>query len=130
VQDATYGPEVEVSTLVKPVTGVDDQGGGVVFRFQDGANYYLTRWNPLENNVRLYYVKGGVRRIIGDAPVTAAPGWRKLAVRAQGSRLSVIFDGKTVIEKSDATFTSGGKVGLWTKADATTHFDDFEVKSL
>ncbi len=130
VQEQLLGADVEVSALVKPLTGIDDQGGGLVFRFQDGANYYLTRWNPLENNVRLYYVKGGVRRIIGDAPTTATPGWRRLTAKVVGDRLVVTFDGQVVIEKTDATIKTGGKAGLWTKADATTSFDDYAAKTL
>ncbi len=130
VQEQVLGPNVAVTALVKPLTGIDDQGGGIVFRFQDGGNYYLTRWNPLENNVRLYYVKNGVRRILGDAPTTATPGWRRLSAEAVGDRIVVSFDGKVVIEKTDATFKAGGKAGLWTKADAATSFDDFSAKSL
>lgn len=130
VNEQVLGPDVEVSTLVKPLTGIDDQGGGIVFRFQDGGNYYLTRWNPLENNVRLYFVKNGLRRIIGDVPTTATPGWRKLAAKVVGDRIVVSFDGKVVIEKSDATFKTAGKAGLWTKADASTSFDDYAARTL
>lgn len=130
VHDAAFPADVEASVSLRALSGVDDQGGGIVFRFQDGANYYLTRWNPLEKNVRLYHVKDGVRRMIGDAhDDVSAEGWKTLGVKAVGDRLTVRFEGRTVIETTDATFPNGGKVGLWTKADATTSFDLFAAVS-
>jgi hypothetical protein len=130
VHDANFPADVEASVSLKAISGVDDRGGGLVFRFQDGANYYLTRWNPLEENVRLYHVKNGVRRIIGDAQVEVpADGWKTLGVKAVGDKLTVRFGGRTVIETTDGTFKTGGKVGLWTKADATTSFAAFAAKS-
>lgn len=127
VTDGPAGADVEVGALVKPLSGRDDQGGGVLLRFQDANNYYVARWNPLEENVRLYVVKDGVRRRFGDFETKASPGWRRLVVRAVGTRFEVLFDGATVIEARDGTITRGGKVGLWTKADATTSFDDFSA---
>jgi hypothetical protein len=126
----TYGADVEASVLVKPLSGHDDQGGGLMWRVQDAENYYVARWNPLENNVRLYFVKDGLRTKFGDAEVIATPGWKRMSVRAVGDRFEVWFDGKRVIDERDDAFSKGGRVGLWTKADACTQFDDFEAKSL
>jgi hypothetical protein len=130
VADASSFRDVEVGVLVKPLSGNDDQGGGVMLRFQDAKNYYLARWNPIEFNVRFYHVKNDVRTKIGDIEMRATPGWRRIVVRAKGSHFEVWFDGSKVIEVDDDTFPGAGKVGLWSKADAITSFDDFSAVSL
>src|SRR5207247_2046445 len=50
-----------VSVKCEPVSGRVDRACGLVFRYQDENNYYLTRANALEDNVRFYYVKNGRR---------------------------------------------------------------------
>jgi hypothetical protein len=115
-----------VEVKFKPISGREDQAGGVVWRWKDGDNYYIARANALENNVSLYYTAGGRRNTLKyvDAPV---PGnrWHTLRVEFSGKQIRVIFDGKQYIEMSDDHISGAGAVGVWTKADSVTLFDDF-----
>ena len=102
-----------------------------MFRYQDEDNYYVTRANALEGNVRLYHVKDGKRTQFatwdGKVPVKV---WHQLAVEAQGDTFRIYFNGQKIMEAKDKTFSAGGKVGLWTKADSITYFDDLVVAPL
>jgi len=122
--------DLELEVTVKALSGKEDQGGGPLWRATDPNNYYVTRWNPLENNLRLYYVKASKRTQIASVDVTAdAKVWHTIRVTDVGKKIMVAFDGKTLIEKEDATFPGPGLIGLWTKADASTAFDDLKVES-
>src|SRR5262245_22597748 len=57
VADKPSLADVAVSVKCKPVSGAVDQACGLVLRYQDADNYYVTRANALEGNVRFYYVK-------------------------------------------------------------------------
>ena len=120
-----------VEVRFKPVAGKEDQAGGVVWRWKDGERYYVARANALENNVSLYYTEGGSRKTIKyvDAPV---PGntWHTLRVEYSGVHIKVILDGATRIELDDAHIAGSGAVGVWTKADSVTLFDDFRHGAL
>jgi len=115
-----------VEVKFKPLTGREDQAGGVVWRWKDGDNYYVARANTLENNVSLYYTTNGRRNTLKyvDAPV---PGntWHALRVEFSGKRIRVVLDGKPYIEMDDDHISGPGAVGVWTKADSVTLFDDF-----
>ena len=115
-----------VEVKFKPLTGREDQAGGVVWRWKDGDNYYVARANALENNVSLYYTANGRRNTIKyvDAPV---PGntWHTLRVEFSGKKMRVSLDGKQYIETDDDHIVGSGAVGVWTKADSVTLFDDF-----
>jgi len=115
-----------VEVEFKPVAGREDQAGGVVWRWQDGDNYYVARANALEHNVSLYYVEHGRRHTIAyaDAPV-ASNRWHLLHVRFMGKRITVSLNGKPYIVVDDAHIEGGGAVGVWTKADSVTAFDGF-----
>jgi hypothetical protein len=115
-----------VEVRFKPIRGRGDQAGGVVWRWKDGKNYYVARANALENNVSLYYTEGGRRKtlMVVDAPV-AAKAWHLLRVEFKGSRISVALDGRAMIDLADAHIGGAGAVGVWTKADSVTAFDDF-----
>ena len=99
----------------------------MIWRARDAANYYIARWNPLEDNLRVYKVVGSKRTQLGSVGTTVKSGWHQLGVRARGHHIEVWFDGALVLGIDDATFPGGGRVGLWTKADAATSFDDFSV---
>jgi 3-keto-disaccharide hydrolase len=115
-----------VEVKFKPLSGREDQAGGLVWRWKDGDNYYVARANALENNVSLYYTTKGRRNTLKyvDAPV---PGntWHTLRVEFAGKRIRVVFDGKPYIEMDDDRIAGPGAVGVWTKADSVTLFDDF-----
>jgi hypothetical protein len=115
-----------VETKFKPIAGREDQAGGVIWRWKDGDNYYVARANALENNVSLYYTQHGRRNTIRyvAAPV-ARNQWHTLRVEFAGKRIRVVFDGKSYIEIDDERISGAGSIGLWTKADSVTAFDDF-----
>src|SRR5881397_316703 len=115
-----------VEVKFKALTGREDRAGGVVWRWKDGDNYYVARANALENNVSLYYTTNGRRNTIKyvDAPV---PGntWHTLRVEFSGKKVRVSLDSKQYIETDDDHIAGSGAVGVWTKADSVTLFDDF-----
>jgi hypothetical protein len=115
-----------VEVKFKPLAGKQDQAGGLVWRWKDGDNYYVARANALENNVSLYYTEKGRRITLEyvDAPVLAR-AWHTLAVEFSGTHIRVALDGKVTIELDDVHIKGAGAVGLWTKADSVTAFDDF-----
>ena len=115
-----------VEVKLKPEAGKQDQAGGVVWRWKNGDNYYVARANALENNVSLYYTENGRRNTIKyvDAPVPANT-WHTLRVDFSGARIRVALNGKLYIELDDAHIKDAGAVGVWTKADSVTAFDDF-----
>ena len=115
-----------VEVKFKPMEGREDRAGGVVWRFKDGNNYYVARANALENNVSLYYTTGGNRHTIKytDARVPANQ-WHTLRVDFSGKRFKVSLDGKLYIDQEDTHIAGSGPVGVWTKADSVTAFDDF-----
>jgi hypothetical protein len=129
IAGATRYKNLEVAVQVKAVGGEEDQGGGPIWRAMDADNYYICRWNPLENNFRLYVVKDGRRKQLGSAEVDAQhDAWHEIEITHRGTKIVAEFDDRKLIELEDDTFQDAGMVGLWTKADATTRFDDIEVE--
>jgi hypothetical protein len=119
-----------IGVAVRADSGEVDQGGGPMWRVQDAGNYYLCRWNPLETNYRVYVVSKGVRRQLGTARVEGAAGeWHRLEVEHVGTRITCWFDGRKMLEAEDATIAAEGGIGLWTKADACTSFDDLSASA-
>ena len=118
----------EVSVAVKALKGKIDQGGGVVWRYADANNYYVCRYNPLEANLRVYHVKDGVRtQLATKEDLTVKDGvWFTVAVKHTGKAIECSLDGKKLLEVTDDTFPNAGQVGVWCKADAHTHFDEFK----
>ncbi|MCY3017767.1 MAG: DUF1080 domain-containing protein [Planctomycetota bacterium] len=119
--------DVDLSVKMKAVAGAIDQGGGPVWRAKDGQNYYVARFNPLEDNYRLYHVVNGKRTQVQNAEVKLAEGWHTLRVTMKGDQIECFIDGQKHIEAKDTTLQEGGAIGLWTKADAQTRFDDLTV---
>jgi hypothetical protein len=132
VADGTNVKDVDVSVAFKANTGKKDQGGGIVWRYADANNYYVARYNPLEDNFRLYKVVAGKRIQLATKEELKAPAgeWHTLTVRMKSDQIECLLNGKKHLEAKDDTFTKPGKVGLWTKADAQTSFDDFTVSEL
>jgi hypothetical protein len=115
-----------VEVKFKSFSGKEDQAGGVLWRAKDTNNYYIARANALEGNVTIYHTINGRRIEKKRANMKVASNeWHNLRVDFQGSHFTVAFDGKKAIEWDDETFKDAGKVGLWTKADSVTLFDDF-----
>jgi len=123
--------DLEIKVMVKAIAGEEDQGGGPIWRAKDADNYYIARWNPLENNFRLYFVKDGRRKQLGTADVeTDAKIWHEVRIVHKGTQIAAYFDGKKLIELKDSTFSEPGMVGLWVKADGKTAFDDFSPRPI
>jgi 3-keto-disaccharide hydrolase len=126
--DTSY-KDVEVRVAFKAVRGKKDQGGGIVWRYQDANNYYVARMNPLEDNYRVYTVVNGKRTQLQTKEGLKVPAgeWHTLMVKMQGDRIECFLDGTKHLDVKDNTFPQAGKIGLWTKADAQTQFDDLRV---
>lgn len=131
IHDTTLAKDASVSVRFKPVSGTIDQAAGIVVRYRDASNYYVTRANALEGNVRLYRVVDGRRKQFAGVDVPVASGqWHSLRLHVQGSHFKVFFNDKLLFEADDKTFSEPGRVGLWTKADSVTYFDDLTVEEL
>jgi hypothetical protein len=138
VYDDLSAKDVDVSVRFRPISGEVDQAAGLVWRYRDNDNYYIVRANALENNVVLYKTKDGVRT---DLPVKGKDSgygvkadvpkdkWSTLKVSAAGNSFVVSLNDRPLFEVVDDTFSAAGKVGVWTKADSVTHFDDLRIQS-
>lgn len=120
--------DVEVSYLA--VAGKADFGAGLLWRAKDDRNYYLLRASLVEQKIRVYRVVNGVQQVVKqvDRPLPST-GWHKLRIVQRGCEMKAIFDETTLFRACDNTYTSG-RIGLWTKADAVTYFDDLFLKLL
>jgi hypothetical protein len=129
LKDLTF-TNVHVKVRCSMREGDDDRACGLMWRLQNSDNYYLTRANALEDNVRLYKVVDGDRNEMASKDTKVTPNdWHTLEAFNEAGHIRIVWDGQTVIEKDDGQFQSG-KVGLWTKADSVTSFDDFEATEL
>lgn len=137
ILDQVMAQDGDLSVKIKPISGQEDQAGGLIWRYRDPDNYYIVRANALEDNVVLYRVEGGTRVALapkGTPPKTygvkhkvPARVWSTLRVTFLGNLFTVYFNGQKLFEVEDASFPGPGKVGVWTKADSVTYFDDFEI---
>lgn len=127
VADETSYADVDITVSLKANKGRIDQGGGPVWRYQDANNYYICRHNPLEDNFRIYKVIAGRRRQLASMNFKADAGkWHTIRVIMRGDRI-VCSINKRELDVRDGAISKAGKVGLWTKADAETAFDNFTV---
>jgi hypothetical protein len=125
---APGGPydNVDVSVRFKPMSGREDASAGIVFRFAEGR-YYVIRANALEDNFNFYYYDRGRRQIDGVRVKAPALGqWHKLRITAVGDRVQGWLNDQALIDRRDSRFASG-RIGLWTKADSITAFDELTV---
>jgi len=126
----TNARDVDLSVSFLPISGKSDMGGGLIWRAQDDRNYYLTRANPLEQNIRVYHVINGVRKMLKNHDeIIDVRKWHRLHVVNQGCRIQVFYDDKPIFDLCDETFKQG-RIGLWTKSDAVTYFDDLRLQVL
>lgn len=128
--------DIDLSVRFRPISGRVDQAAGLVWRYRDQDNYYIVRANALEDNVVLYKVEKGMRtdlpvkgegRTYGKKTEVPAKQWSTLRVVANGRLFEVYFNGTKLYDVEDTTFTQPGKVGVWTKADSVTQFDDLTI---
>ncbi len=115
-----------IQVKFKPVSGKEDQAAGLIWRWQDGDNYYIARANALEDNIIVFRTVKGTRKELHRVPFKVAPDqWHTLRVDFQGNHFTVSCDGQKTLEWDDDTFKHAGPVGVWTKADSVMLFDDF-----
>jgi hypothetical protein len=119
--------DLDLSVKLKAVAGEIDRGGGVVWRAKDKNNYYICRYNPLEDNFRVYKVQNGKRTQFASAKIPGDEKWHTLRVTMAGNAITCYLDGKKYLEAEDSTFPEAGRIGLWSKADAQSYFDDITV---
>lgn len=126
--NGTTASDLELSVSFLPIDGKADMGGGVIWRATDDRNYYLARAKPLEQNIRIYRVVKGVRQMLKNFDqIIDVRQWHALRVVTRGCRVQVLFDEIEVFDLCDQTFSTG-QVGLWTKSDAVTYFDDLKLQ--
>ena len=126
IKEETRLKDGYVEVKFKPVSGKEDQAGGVIWRCQDADNYYVARANALEDNLTIYHTTKGKRVSFKNVNTKVASGqWHTLRVDFEANKFTVTFDGQKLIEATDDSFKDAGKVGVWTKADSVTLFDDF-----
>lgn len=117
-----------VSVKIKAISGEEDQGGGLVWRYIDKDNYYIARYNPLENNLRFYSVVNGSRKQLESVGSAIKQGeWFTMTVEMEENKVTCSLNGEKLIDLTDDAFKSGGLIGFWTKADAVTYFDDLKI---
>ena len=122
--------DLDLSVSFLPIQGSADMGGGLIWRATDDRNYYLTRANPLEQNIRIYRVIKGVRHLLLNFDQTIdVKQWHQLRVIQRGCQIQVLYDRKPIFNLCDRTFKEG-TIGLWTKSDAVTYFDDLQMQEL
>lgn len=126
--DGAY-KDVTLSVRARPLSGKVDQGFGLVWRYKDSRNYYITRCNADEDNCTVYHTVDGSRQAFQSHGIKVATNtWHTLKMEAVGSHFVVWCDGVKVLDAKDETFKDAGKVGLWTKADSVIEFDDLVVQ--
>lgn len=131
VQNKLNYQNLEMEVRIKALEGKEDQGGGLVWRYRDAKNYYITRANPLENNFRVYKVVNGNRRQMESVTLKMKTGeWYTIKVVTNGSCIDCYYNGQKLLSHSDETFPKAGLVGFWSKADAVSLFDDLKIKAL
>ena len=123
--------DLEISLRFKAISGNKDQGGGPVWRYIDENNYYVARANPLENNFRVYKVVDGDRKELESARIKMTSGqWYNIKISMKGNEIKCYFNNTLQLETTDNTFANAGKIGLWTKSDAISYFDDLIISNL
>jgi hypothetical protein len=130
VLDKLNYQDFTMTVKLKAIAGEEDQGGGLVWRYIDNNNYYIARYNPLEHNFRFYRVVNGNRKQLISVDCDIKTGiWVAMTIEMKGDKITCSLNGSKMIEALDDTFKSAGNIGLWTKADAVTYFDDLTIQS-
>lgn len=119
----------EISVRFQMVGGTLDRCAGILFNVKPNGDYLTVRFNGTEDNVVLWTFNQGVRKFVKRA-TDLAPlelgTWHTLKISVHGTALQAFLDGKAMM---DFTLTEpvSGKVGVWSKTDSMTQFDDFIV---
>lgn len=139
IHDGINARDVDLSVTFKTISGDVDASAGLIFRYKDSGNYYVVRANSLEDNVVAYKTEAGTRSNIGTKELGYSYGvdvevphlsWNTLRVVVRGDLFEIYLNNHKLFEVSNKVFSGPGKIGLWTKADAVTYFDDLRVEVL
>lgn len=120
---------LDLSVKLRPIEGKSWQGGGITWRGVDGENYYALLVNPLDNSIRLYKVVSNWPTELGTAQLTQVGGWHTLRVVMTDDRMECYYDGRKYLDRRNSTYGKAGTIGLWTRGDAETYFDDLTVQA-
>jgi pyruvate,water dikinase len=111
------------------VAGSIDQAGGLAFGIRNINNYFVFRINALEDNVMLFEYVNGKRLTRANVPREITKDqWYRITVEIKGNTLKGYLDDDLVLEYT-AERALAGYVGLWTKADSVTFFDELSIKT-
>lgn len=125
--DGTSYKNLDLTVRLRAGSGKTDQGGGIVWRAKDARNYYIARYNPLEDNLRVYKVEDGKRTQLDHADAPGDREWHTLRITMNDREILGYLDGKKLLVAEDSTFSDAGMIGVWTKSDAQTCFDDLSA---
>ncbi|NTV43936.1 MAG: pyruvate, phosphate dikinase, partial [Syntrophobacteraceae bacterium] len=128
VKDWQMGDGI-IRVRVKPVRGNIDRAGGIAFGLKDVCHYFSFRINALEDNVVLFEYEDCKRFQRQSASMKILPNeWHDLRVEIKGNTIQGYVNDQLVIDH-EAQRIPGGHVGLWTKADSVTLFEDLQVET-
>lgn len=119
----------EISVRFKLVAGQLDQCAGILFNLKPNGDYLTVRFNGKEDNVVLWTFNQGKRSFVkkGSENVPLQMNqWHTLQISVKGTNLQASLNGKHLLDYTLAEPVSG-KVGLWSKTDSVSYFDDFTV---
>ncbi|NIO17010.1 MAG: hypothetical protein GTN70_08430, partial [Deltaproteobacteria bacterium] len=115
-------------TATVTMKSTDNDGIGVMFRYQDENNYYRFIWDSQRSSRALVKAENGVFSILAEDFVPYVPGKSyQVKISAQGSSLQVSIDGSPVFSVNDSTFSSG-TIALYSWGNAGSYFDDITVE--
>lgn len=114
----------------KMIGGTDDYTAGLSFGHR-GASYYYVRYNTKDGNVALWRMDGPKRTVIKHGEhheQLARNQWHRLELMVQGRRVRAVVNGGALQVEHDLDRPVSGRLGLYTKPDATSAFRHLEVK--
>jgi hypothetical protein len=119
----------EISMRFKIVAGQLDECAGILFNLKPNGDYLTVRFNGMEDNVVLWTFNKGVRKFVkrGTENVPLAKNqWHMLQISVHGTNLQASLNGKHLLDYTLSEPVSG-KVGVWSKTDSVSYFDEFTV---
>lgn len=123
--------DVDLSVSLKVASGENEQGGGLVWRWQNAKNYYMAGITPSENKFHLIKVIDGKQFVLATMRVEVpADTWHMIRVAHHGDKIQCSLNYNQSIDATDGAISESGQVGLWGMADAVTSFDSVSIIEL
>ena len=119
----------EISIRFKLVAGQLDQCAGILFNSKPNGDYLTVRFNGKEDNLVLWTFTKGKRSFVkkGSENVPLQMNqWYSMKITVHGTSLQGYLNDKLLLEYTLAEPVSG-RVGVWSKTDSVSYFDDFTV---